>query len=980
VEFEINDRTWNELNSLLDEFLDLPEPERQAWLERMEPRYRVQQPRLWSFLTKAAQVETQDFLEAPPRIGVPLSAEEVSRESVAGAAVGPYRLLHELGSGGMGTVWLAERADGMMKRPVALKLPHVSFMARRAGLVERLAREREILATLSHPNIATLYDAGVAADGQLYLALEYVAGEPIDRYCESRHLQTRARVELFLQVAKAVAHAHAKLVVHRDLKPSNILVTQEGQVRLLDFGIAKLLDDGVAKQTALTELSGRALTPDYASPEQILGLPITIASDVYSLGVILYELLAGKRPYQLRRESRGALEDAIVQADVVAPGNLAEPVARKALRGDLDTIVLKALKKKAEDRYPTVNALADDLQRFLDSRPVLARPDGAWYRFTRFAARHRVPLAASIILLVAIVAAAGFSVWQARVAVAERDRAQEVRAFIESIFRNADPWADSGQLMTAAQLLHNAERSIDERFANREDLKLDLLGLVGSSLTNLNDLEGARHTLQRAVDAATKSYGVEHARTVKLRFLLADVHNNLRDLDTVRRELADLEPAALRLRSTDPTILIGVRMLQAELAIEEGRYDDATGPARAGFELARSSLGDKHPTTIGLSALLAESFLHTDGSIEETLQETERGLRFVLDAYGDNSQHPLVMRVRGIRARALSVAGRFREAINEMRPVIAAADQALGSSNTLSATARGDIAAWERRTGALQESLANSDASLRFAEARGGRSSADFLAAQVTRGTTLIAARRPAQAVADLSEAESAYLQLFGRDHWDTVTARLNKAMALAYLGRFPEARASLAIVDEPAFENKFPNWVAYVRGVVERLSGEYDRAVRSQLLAESQVLPGPRADWDRVRAVAELGLAELARGHGADAEQALSRARDIFVGLATEMHPAYAEVLTGLSQIQIQSGDAADALADLEKVAAYWRDFDPESRSAGVATLWLGRCYAALGRRGEADLALSQAKRLLQHSPLPQDRKLLVPARQRGQ
>ena len=220
--------------------------------------------------------------------------------------------------------------------------------------------------------------------GQPYLAIEYVEGTRVDVYCRERQLEVRARLELFAQAAKAVAYAHGKLVVHRDLKPANILVTAEGQVRLLDFGIAKLLEGGEARETRVTELSGRALTPDYASPEQILGEPLTIASDVYSLGVILYELLCDQRPYKLQRDSRGALEEAILQADPPLPSEVADARRRHALRGDLDTVVLKALKKKPAERYPTVHALLDDIERHLSSRPVLAQRDSRWYRARKF--------------------------------------------------------------------------------------------------------------------------------------------------------------------------------------------------------------------------------------------------------------------------------------------------------------------------------------------------------------------------------------------------------------------------------------------------------------------------------------------------------------------------------------------------------------------------------------------------------------------
>ena len=296
---------WPRLSRLLDEALDLSPDARARWLATLGPEDEALKPRLLALLDHAPSVQAADFLGTIPtmEIGASDGAEEAS--DTAGTTVGPYRLLRQLGEGGMGTVWLAERSDGLLKRPVALKLPKDA--RRRAGLAERIARERDILAALTHPNIARLYDAGSTADGQPYLALELVEGVAVNEYVERERLEVPARLRVFLQIARAVSYAHANLVVHRDLKPSNILVTRDGQVKLLDFGIAKLLDDNGGGNTPLTELSGRPLTPEYASPEQVTGEPLTVAADVYSLGVVLYELLAGVRPHRPGRPSRAAL-------------------------------------------------------------------------------------------------------------------------------------------------------------------------------------------------------------------------------------------------------------------------------------------------------------------------------------------------------------------------------------------------------------------------------------------------------------------------------------------------------------------------------------------------------------------------------------------------------------------------------------------------------------------------------------------------
>ena len=309
-----------------------------------------------------------------------------------------------------------------------------------------MARERDILAALAHPHIARLYDAGVTpADVRIW---RWSTSRPAHRRVLRRQrLDVRARVGVFLQMVDAVAYAHAKLVVHRDLKPSNILVTGDGQVRLLDFGIAKLLDEGRTRQTALTELGGRPHTPEYASPEQILGEPLSIASDVYSLGVVLYELLTGKRPYRLQRDSRGALEDAIVESDPNSPSAVDNrPLRRARLRGDLDTILLKALKKKPDERYATVNAFADDLQRWLDGRPVLARPDSAWYRGSRFVRRNKIAVGAAAAVVVSLAVFGGVSAWQARVlaeqrrvAQVERDASGQVVRVLIDLFEATNP-------------------------------------------------------------------------------------------------------------------------------------------------------------------------------------------------------------------------------------------------------------------------------------------------------------------------------------------------------------------------------------------------------------------------------------------------------------------------------------------------------------------------------------------------------------
>jgi WD40 repeat protein/serine/threonine protein kinase len=424
---------FSRLSALWDESIDMAPGDRGAWLavlERSDPKTAAL---LRALCASQDESRERGFLETNDLVASRVASLVEPDPGLIGKQFGPYRVLSLLGHGGMGSVWLADRADGLFTRQVALKLIHPALKSR--VMSERFGREREILASLNHPNIARLLDAGFAEDGQSYLALDYVAGTPLTTYCDERRLPVRERLELFRQILSAVQYAHAHLVIHRDLKPANILVTDEGQVQLLDFGIAKLLTEGEAKETELTQMGGRALTPDYAAPEQIAGAPITTAADVYALGVMLYELLTGGRPYKLKRDSRGALEEAILELDPVAPSRTTSSDSAAAarattakklsstLRGDLDTIAIKALKKSPAERYATANAFGEDIKRYMRGDVVLAQPDSLAYRALKFARRHWVGIGAVGVLLLTLAAGLAATSYEAKIAAAQRDAA-----------------------------------------------------------------------------------------------------------------------------------------------------------------------------------------------------------------------------------------------------------------------------------------------------------------------------------------------------------------------------------------------------------------------------------------------------------------------------------------------------------------------------------------------------------------------------
>jgi serine/threonine protein kinase/Tfp pilus assembly protein PilF len=405
------------MSRLLDEALPLDEAGRRAWLETLPPLHADLLPALRQALLPefSAPQDARSFHTLLESSAADERTGPASTGLEPGARVGPYELIRLLGAGGMAEVWLAKRADGVFKREVALKLPSLTRVRR--DLEQRFARERDILAGLEHPHIARLYDAGIDPDGLPYLSMEYVQGEQLTDWCDAQRLDIRERVRLFLQVLEAVQYAHDRHVIHRDLKPSNILVTDAGQARLLDFGVATLLDDGdTAGQTPLTSLYGHALTPVYSSPELIRGDLLDAKSDIYSLGVVLFELLTGARPYRLNAgASRAMLEHAIAAAEVRKPSTQLVDQAwtlrattheqlTRQLRGDLDLIVLKSLAKDPQARYVSAAAMADDLQRYLDGKPILAKPPSLPYRFEKFLYRNRTVAAVIAAAVLAVLA------------------------------------------------------------------------------------------------------------------------------------------------------------------------------------------------------------------------------------------------------------------------------------------------------------------------------------------------------------------------------------------------------------------------------------------------------------------------------------------------------------------------------------------------------------------------------------------------
>ena len=450
----IDTRRWNRASRLLDQALDLPHHQLDTWLGELRASDADAAADVEALLLEHRQLNDEGFLDGGmPSIDVPL----------AGVTLGGYTLVSPIDQGGMGSVWLAERSDGRYQGRAAVKLLNASLLGHEGEA--RFRREGTVLARLTHPHIARLIDAGVSRAGQPYLVLEYVDGQHIDRFCDDQRLGVEDRIRLFLDVQAAVAHAHANLIVHRDLKPSNVLVTGDGQVKLLDFGIAKLLGDDEA-MSMLTREGGVALTPKYAAPEQVTSGPITTATDVYTLGVLLFELLTGQHPTglaagspiefvkaitvgkTLRLSSAALSEDARLATERAEQRATTPDRLHRVLRGDLETIVAKALKSNPAERYASVAEFAEDLRRVLEHQPITARPDTLRYRATKFAQRHWRPLAAGLAALAVLVAVVVFYTQRLQTerdrARFEADKASQVSALLTDLLTGADPYRDAG--------------------------------------------------------------------------------------------------------------------------------------------------------------------------------------------------------------------------------------------------------------------------------------------------------------------------------------------------------------------------------------------------------------------------------------------------------------------------------------------------------------------------------------------------------
>jgi tetratricopeptide (TPR) repeat protein len=929
---KIDAQDWPVISALFDEALDMPVQQRRRWLEDLPEGQRAHRHTLELLLADHARVETQNFLHTLPKMGVAYElAPEVPGDGER--MVGPYRLLRELGRGGMGTVWLAERADGLLKRQVALKLPR---MAWGGGLAERLGRERDILASLAHPHIARLYDAGVDSLGRPYLAMEYVDGQAIDAYCRERGLSLRDQLGLLLQVAAAVAHAHARLVVHRDLKPGNILVTDDGQVRLLDFGIAKLMEGDRTEDTSLTQVNGRALTLDYASPEQIRGEPLGTASDVYSLAVVAYELLTGARPYRLKRASAAELEEAIASVDAPLASVAAnDPTLRKQLSGDLDAILQQALRKDPSLRYPGVEAFAMDIEQHLSGLPVRARPDTRLYRAKKFVLRNRLAVSAASAIALTVVAGAAVALWQAAAARTQAERAEQAlsrqsavrQLYVETMASvanlDAKTLAQPGAVM---RLLQDKLRELEPQFKDRPQELLGIMNAVSVQLNFAGDFGGALDVGRKYL-ALLKATRADLQTVVEAHMTVARNLVHLGRYDESEKVLR--EAIAWAPQETDAAAQQARAEAVPDLAwtlIRIGRRREAEEVLRSAESVAERLFPDDR-YHFAIQQMLGRLNLgYDDAAALQFAQKAKMGYasygRVESSELADTQEH---------LGTALLANGRPAEAEVALREAQHRCQELYGISDRVTVTDLGRLASALSLQGRHEEVRA------------------------------LLGERAALLQPMDTVDARAALVMIRGRQLENEMLLG-NSQGAAAFVGPAdPAALSKPAVRDADVFLAYEARWLVW--------NGRADEAVERLSAVEKQLRPAVRQGPAGFRIAAALVHARLALAQDAEAGAGAAALTDAMRAAGATATWTYRTVVELAALVAVRSDNARQALRSLEELDAMPKQPTPPS-AVESAESWIRRTeiYQAGGRSADANAAIKRALDLLigQHAQSP--------------
>jgi eukaryotic-like serine/threonine-protein kinase len=933
----VRSERWKAISPYLDRALEMDQVERETWMASLRKDDPSIADELEGLLRRRDALSEEGFLTAAPvrPIG----------PSTAGETIGPYTLISPLGNGGAGTVWLARRSDGRFDGLAAIKLLNPELVGQVGQ--GRFEREAGILARLSHPHVAHLIDAGVSPAGQPYLVLERIDGDRIDCFCDDQRMGIEARVRLFLDLLGAVAHAHSHLIVHRDIKPSNVLVTRDGRVKLLDFGIAKLLDREGGLMSALTREGGQALTPAYAAPEQVTGGQVTTATDVYALGVLLYLLLGGAHPAGDLVRSPAELMKAIVEdeaprlsATVGGTGaggsaELAERADRRAttperlrrsLRGDLDTIVAKALKKAPGERYPSVTDLADDLRRYLENQPIRARPDALAYRVVKFVRRNRAPAALAALVVTALLvgttatlaqakrasAQAERASAQARRASAEAARADSMRRFMFDAFAEAEPGAPRAGPASVVDAVERAIAATSADDGTDPRARLELLIHLAQVLNSQGSLERARGLLVPAVARAGADFGPGDP-------LVLEAEATLFWNEVLRGEFTGARQRADRLlaRIPEDSLRLRAEVLRRSANLATKQSDRARGldEARRAVDLSRRS-GDG--TMLG-DALdeLGNAFL-TAGDLPESIRTYEELLTLRRQRYG--AEHAEVADVEASLSRAYRRSGSLDRAEEHARRAVAIDRKVYTSDHWRSALHLNALSILLNMRRAFPEMLAVASEGLRIQRATLGDTHPSTLNSLQNVGWAHVQMEEFAAAVPPLRESLAGKNVQYGPEDGQTVMTRATLGRALAASGHAAEGKAEMDHAIASAEGLADPDHNLLGESLEKRIRAALDLGEPAQALplldrlaAVVAKLPGTDHYWTG-RVDAFRGEALLALNRTDEAVAALDAAAR---ALATS--PAPDAVLS--VEVPLRLAAAAQARGEEERSRALARD-----------------------------------------------------------
>ncbi len=884
------------LNALFEAALELPLAERQSFLDRECETAGLREA--VERLLAASEQET-----AVVRIGAALWQELADGFGATalepGSSIGAWRILGELGRGGMAAVYLAERADGQYQQRAALKVMEQAASDQAAKA--RFHRERQILARLEHPSIARLLDGGIAPDGRPYFVMEYVEGARIDDFCDLHRLDVRQRLELFLQVGRAVAAAHRQLVVHRDIKPANILVAKDGSPRLLDFGIARLIEEegGALAAPELTRAAA-PMTPRYASPEQAAGEPVTTASDVYQLGLLLYELLAGQRAFEFAGatpseiKARAATREPPRPSSVVTPGPGEESARRRGcasarqlrrlLAGDLDTVVLTALRPEAERRYESASRMVEDVERYLAGRPILARPDALAYRARKFVGRNRWAVGASAAGLAAMI---GLSTFYAARLRAERDtaeqeaeKARQVSRFLVDLFQAPDPFSPrSTASLTALELLDEGAKRVEDgsdlTLAGQPAVKATMLHTIAMVYRKLVRFEPAERLVRQAVELRTRTLGAEHPETLDSQHELAMV-----------------------------------------LSVQD-RSEEALAMHQKTLAARRRVLGESH-MQVGWSWSEIANLSHRLGRFEESLQAARRAV----DIYERLPQpeplrlawaHLYLGRTLSSLERSEEALAAYRRAIDLLRANVDPHHPSIGPFLSELATVYYNLGRLDEGLEAYREALAAAEASPRVHEGQ-------TAVIRVNAAHGAVVAEQYGEALEMADQSLPVLARVLGPDSFWIGIGHYRRARALHGLGRFEEGLREIAEARRrlvAAFGETSGDVILCdkVEGTLLAAAGRQREAVdrlHGVLALDASVLAAD--SWIRQEVLDELGRVELAHGDLAAAEAAFRRALELGHRLWPKGTAELAGTEARLGRVLLSRGDAHGARQALDR------------------------------------------------------------------